>query len=160
MNALRKLCLIFIMIGRWSKSPGRGISDKFKDKAKPSNLMERGSFPSRYSELALAAFVVSLVTFIAHFVFFPFFGLYEDDYLLTLPTMSWSWHDFTNSLVNSWSHPVFARPLNFFLRGIIFFFTIHGGHLAAGYLLSWILVSVNGILYSPWSGESCLAPQL
>lgn len=93
-----------------------------------------------------AVVTIMLVTFIAHFVFFPFFGIYDDDYILTLPTMGWSWHDFANALSGAWIHPVFARPLNFFLRGIIFFFTVHNGHLAAGFLLSWLLVSANAIL--------------
>jgi hypothetical protein len=93
-----------------------------------------------------AIVTIGLLTFIAHFVFFPLFGLYEDDYILTLPTMGWSWHDFTRALSDAWIHPSMARPLNYFLRGIFFFFTIHRGHLAPGFLLSWGLVSANGIL--------------
>jgi hypothetical protein len=98
------------------------------------------------TEIGKAVATVMLVAFAAHFVFFPSFGIYEDDYILTLPTMSWSWHDFTSALAAAWTHPVFGRPLNFFLRGIIFFFTVHGGNLARGFLVSWILVSANGIL--------------
>src|SRR5258708_7246894 len=87
-----------------------------------------------------------LVTFVAHFVFFPLFGIYDDDYILTLPTMGWSSHDVTRALANAWIHPTMARPLNHFLRGFFFFFTVHNGHLAQGFLLSWVLVSANGIL--------------
>jgi hypothetical protein len=89
---------------------------------------------------------ICLVAFIAHFLFFPLFGLYSDDYILTLPTMAWSWRDFTSALSDAWIHPSMARPLNFFLRGIFFYFTIHHGHLAPGFLLSWGFVSTNGIL--------------
>jgi hypothetical protein len=95
---------------------------------------------------AEATFAIATITFLGHFVFFPLFGLYEDDYILTLPTMSWSWHDFLRALSDAWMHPVFARPLNFFLRGIIFFFTVRHGHLAAGFLVSWALVAGNGVL--------------
>src|SRR3982074_3083775 len=95
------------------------------------------------SELVVAASGISIIAFLAHFVFFPLFGLYEDDYILTLPTMSWSWHDLTHWLSDAWIHPIVARPLNEFLRWIICYFTVHGGHLAAGFLLSWVLVSAN-----------------
>jgi hypothetical protein len=98
------------------------------------------------SELVVAASGISIIAFLAHFVFFPLFGLYEDDYILTLPTMSWSWHDLTHWLSDAWIHPIVARPLNEFLRWIICYFTVHGGHLAAGFLLSWVLVSANAIL--------------
>lgn len=97
-------------------------------------------------ELAKAVVAIMLVAFVAHFVFFPLFGIYDDDYILTLPTMSWSWHDFASALVRAWTNPVFARPLNFFLRGIIFFFTVRHGHLATGFLVSWVLVSANAVL--------------
>jgi hypothetical protein len=101
---------------------------------------------AKKSGLPEAVFAMATISFLAHFVFFPLFGLYEDDYILTLPTMSWSWHDFVSALAAAWTQPVFARPLNFFLRGIIFYFTVHRGHLAAGFLLSWALVAGNGIL--------------
>jgi hypothetical protein len=99
----------------------------------------------RFAEIAKVIFVIMSVTFLAHFVFFPLFGIYEDDYILTLPTMHYSWHDFREALVDAWVNPVMARPLNHFLRQIFCFFTVRNGHLGAGYLLSWILVSVNGI---------------
>jgi hypothetical protein len=93
-----------------------------------------------------ATFAIAAIAFLAHFVLFPLFGLYEDDYILTLPTMSWSWHDFVSALSDAWTQPGFARPLNFFLRRIIFFFTVRHGHLAGGFLLSWALVAGNGTL--------------
>jgi hypothetical protein len=100
-------------------------------------------------EIGKAVFVIFLVTFAAHFVFFPLFGLYEDDYLYTLPTMNFSWHDFRQTLLYDWLYPVQARPLNHFLRHIFFFFTVRHGHLGPGFLLSWVLVSANGVtLYS------------
>jgi hypothetical protein len=105
-----------------------------------------GKASRRLPEIATAVFVVMLVTFLAHFVFYPFFGLYEDDYILTLPTMDLSWHDFDWWLVNSWLHPLMGRPLNHFLRYIFCFFTVRHGHLGAGFLLSWVLVSANGAL--------------
>src|ERR1700747_362922 len=99
----------------------------------------------RFSEIAKVIFVIMSVTFLAHFVFFPLFGIYEDDYILTLPTMNYSWHDLREELVDAWVHPVMARPLNHFLRQFFCFFTVRNGHLGTGFLLSWILVSANGI---------------
>jgi hypothetical protein len=100
---------------------------------------------SRFTEIAKVIFVIMLVTLLAHFVFFPLFGIYEDDYVLTLPTMNYSWHEFRAELVDAWVHPLMARPLNHFLRQLFCFFTVRNGHLGAGFLLSWILVSANGI---------------
>jgi hypothetical protein len=93
-----------------------------------------------------AIVTIMLVTFVAHFVFFPLFGIYSDDYILTLPTMGRSWHDFIEALRNAWIYPNMARPLNHFLRAFIFFFTVRNGHVAPGFLLSWVLVSGNAIL--------------
>jgi hypothetical protein len=105
----------------------------------------RWSFLSKI-ETAKAIVTILLVTFVAHFVFFPLFGLYEDDYILTLPKMDWSWRDFVQSLSDAWVRPTMARPLNHFLRGVFFFFTVHHGHLSGGFLLSFLLVALNGVL--------------
>jgi hypothetical protein len=103
----------------------------------------------RLKDIAKAVFAIMALAFIAHFIFFPLFGLYEDDYIYTLPPMNFSWAEFSRSLVDAWRDPVQARPLNHFLRQIFFFFTVRHGHLAAGFLLNWVLVSANGvILYS------------
>lgn len=99
----------------------------------------------RFSEIGKAVFIILVVTFAAHFIFFPLFGIYEDDYIYTLPTMNFSWQEFKGSLLDAWLNPVQARPLNHFLRHIFFFFTVRHGQLGAGFLLSWLLVSANGI---------------
>ncbi|MGA8481026.1 MAG: hypothetical protein WB696_23930, partial [Chthoniobacterales bacterium] len=54
------------------------------------NRQIAGLLSSSRSGTVGAIVTIMLVTFVAHFVFFPLFGLYEDDYILTLPTMDWS----------------------------------------------------------------------
>jgi len=100
----------------------------------------------RLPEIAKAVFVVLSVTFVAHFVFYPLFGLYEDDYIITLDKMNLSWSGLHGEMLDAWVNPLAGRPLNHFLRCIFCFFTVRSGHLQAGFLLSWILVSANGAL--------------
>jgi hypothetical protein len=81
---------------------------------------------------AVAFVVILLVTFFAHFVLFPQFGIYEDDYILTLPVMKSSIAELPGHLWETLTHPTFGRPINFFFRWLIFFFTVKDGHLQAG----------------------------
>jgi hypothetical protein len=95
----------------------------------------------------IAFLVLSLITFFAHFVLFPSFGIYEDDYILTLPGMKCSAAELPGQLWAALIHPTFGRPVNFFFRWLIYFFTIRNGHLQAGFLFSLLLISVNGYLF-------------
>jgi hypothetical protein len=90
---------------------------------------------------------IVLVAFCAHFVLFPQFGLYEDDYILTLPVMKWSAAELPVHLWAALAQPTFGRPINFFFRWLIFFFTVRDGNLQPGYLFSLFLVCLNGYLF-------------
>jgi hypothetical protein len=45
------------------------------------------------------------------------------------------------------TQPTFGRPINFFFRQLIFFFTVRDGHLQSGFLFSLLLIAVNGYLF-------------
>jgi hypothetical protein len=106
-------------------------------------LMRR--FPFASGAIAFPALL--LITFFAHFILFPLFGIYEDDYILTLPGMKCSAAELPGHLWAALIHPTFGRPINFFFRWLIYFFTIGNGHLEAGFLFSLLLISVNAYLF-------------
>ena len=101
-------------------------------------------FPKPSSSIAFMA--MFLITFFAHFVLFPQFGIYEDDYILTLPVMKWSAAELPQHLWAALTHPTFGRPVNYLFRFLIFFVTVRDGHLQAGFLLSLLMLSANGYL--------------
>lgn len=89
---------------------------------------------------------IGAVCFIAHFLLLSQFGLYEDDYLYTLPSFGWGFHDWWAHAWDAIIHPVQARPLNHFVRSTFFALTLHGNTLEGAYLLSWALITTNALL--------------
>jgi hypothetical protein len=99
------------------------------------------------SSSAIAFLAILLIAFFAHFILFPQFGIYEDDYILTLPLTNISAAGLPGYLWSALTHPTFGRPINFFFRGLIFFATIRDGHLQPGFLFSLLLICANGYLF-------------
>jgi hypothetical protein len=104
------------------------------------------TFKFEVGENALAFALILLTALFAHFVLLSRFGIYEDDYILTLPVMKWSPSEWVGQLWDSLVHPLNARPINHFVRRLIFFLTIKDGHIQTGYLLSLFWVSLNGFM--------------
>ena len=111
----------------------------------PSSRPVTRYFP--FASGLVALLTMLLITFFAHFVLFPQFGIYEDDYILTLPVMKWSAAELPAHLWTTLTQPTFGRPINFFFRQLIFFFTVRDGHLQSGFLFSLLLIAVNGYLF-------------
>lgn len=86
------------------------------------------------------------VTFVAHFLLLSQFGLYEDDYFYTLPSLGNRSDAWWPQVVDALLHPIQGRPLNHAVRRTLFHFVLGGGGLQAGYLLSWVFVSLNAFL--------------
>lgn len=97
-------------------------------------------------ENALAFAFILLTALFAHFILLSRFGIYEDDYILTLPAMKWSSGEWAAQLWDALAHPINARPINHFVRRFIFFLTTKDGRLQTGYLVSLLWLSVNGFL--------------
>jgi hypothetical protein len=91
------------------------------------------------------AFIL-LIALFAHFILLSRFGIYEDDYSLTLPAMKWSGGEWAAQLWDALAHPVNARPINHFVRRFLFFLTTKDGNLQTAYLVSLLWVSANGFL--------------
>jgi hypothetical protein len=101
---------------------------------------------SELGESALVFAFILLTALFAHFILFSRFGIYEDDYLLTLPAMKWSSPEWTTQLWNALVYPVDARPINHFVRRFLFFLTTKNGNIQTGYLVSLLWLSGNGFL--------------
>jgi hypothetical protein len=99
-----------------------------------------------FRESALVFALILLITLFAHFILLSRFGIYEDDYILTLPAMKWSGGEWATQLWSALVHPVNARPINHFVRRFLFFLTTKDGNIQTGYLVSLLWVSGNGFL--------------
>jgi len=55
--------------------------------------------------------LVCLVAFIAHFIFLPDFGLYEDDLIYVLPTLPWHFSDWIQYLLTTVPTCPQGRPI-------------------------------------------------
>jgi len=86
------------------------------------------------------------VVFISHFLLCSKFGIYEDDYILVLPTFIWSWFDWLRAITSDLLSPPQGRPLYYCVQHTLSFLTTHGGNTVGGYLVSFLIVTINGFL--------------
>jgi uncharacterized membrane protein len=90
--------------------------------------------------------IISLTTFVAHYLFFRDFGLYEDDYFYIPKAMSISFSDLLTGIGESFLHWSQGRPL-IFLPSIFTFLGIQSGGLSALYFMGFLILSANSILF-------------
>ena len=90
---------------------------------------------------------------IAHFLLFPQFGLYEDDYIYTLPAFNLGGHEWATGVRDAILHPIQARPLNHAVRRTLFALTLQGNSLDLSYLASWALITTNAFLLYRFLGR-------
>jgi hypothetical protein len=97
------------------------------------------------STLILPVVVILLANFIANFLFFEGFGFYEDDYLMTIPAISWGWSDYFAQLQNAVLTWPQGRPLFWVLMHTYAFALGLVGSLPAYHLFTFGLTSLAGI---------------
>jgi hypothetical protein len=95
---------------------------------------------------SVACLVVCIVVFIAHFIFLPDFGLYEDDLIYVLPTLKWHFSDWIYYLVTTVPTCPQGRPIFYALQPTLTFFLFKAGGLQLCHLFSGFIVAINGIL--------------
>ena len=103
---------------------------------------------------------IAAVVFISHFLLCPKFGMYEDDYIYVLPTFHWTAADWIHQIMYDLINPSQGRPLYYVVQNTLSFLTTRGGNLVEGYLLSFVIVTINGFLmfrllrrvFSPMAG--------
>lgn len=90
--------------------------------------------------------IIATVVFISHFLLCSKFGIYEDDYILVLPTFIWSSFDWQSAITSDLLNPPQGRPLYYCVQHTLSFLTTHGGNTVGGYLVSFVIVTINGFL--------------
>lgn len=95
---------------------------------------------------SLACLFVCIVVFIAHFIFLPDFGLYEDDLIYVLPTLPWHFSDWIQYLVATVPACPQGRPIFYALQPTLTFLLFKVGGLQLCHLFSGFIVAINGIL--------------
>ncbi|HEY0790895.1 MAG TPA: hypothetical protein VGD78_07505 [Chthoniobacterales bacterium] len=89
---------------------------------------------------------MSGIVFLAHFLFFARFGLYEDDLIYVLPSLQWTWHDYCFSTQNLISHFVQGRPLYYLFQYAFAYGGWRTGGLEAIHGISYALVCLEALL--------------
>jgi hypothetical protein len=108
-----------------------------------------GSSPPKSESMPATAGVFLMMTaviFISHFLLCTKFGIYEDDYIYVLPTFNWSSIDWLHAIINDVLSPSQGRPLYYVLQDTLSFFTTHGGNPVGGYVVSFVIVTINSFL--------------
>jgi hypothetical protein len=105
-----------------------------------------GSIRTRVQPSIEVFFLLLLTCWVAHFVFFERFRIYEDDYIHSLPQMTWSSHDLGPALTRVILNPPESRPLGFLICDLEFFLLMRGGSVQIGYLFGMVLITVNSFL--------------
>jgi hypothetical protein len=83
-------------------------------------------------------------TFIAHFVFFPWFGFYEDDYGVITPALDRDLMGLPELIAEGLED---GRPLSLFLPQLFSFIGINLGGLWLVYVIALLIVSLNAFLF-------------
>jgi hypothetical protein len=112
------------------------------DRTQPADSQSVGPGVRLWGEPGL----VCLVAFIAHFIFLPDFGLYEDDLIYVLPTLPWHFSDWIQYLVTTVPTCPQGRPIYYALQPTLTFFLFKLGGLELCHLFSGFIVAMNGVL--------------
>jgi hypothetical protein len=113
----------------------------------PGNLCDESAkvfYP--WSGSALACVVVCLAVLIAHFLFLPDFGLYEDDLIYVLPTLPWRFSDWIHYLITTVPSFPQGRPIYYGLQPTLTFLLFKLGGLELCHLFSGVIIAFNGVL--------------
>jgi hypothetical protein len=103
-------------------------------------------FPGPGVRLWAEPSLVCLVAFIAHFIFLPDFGLYEDDLIYVLPTLPWHFSDWIQYLVTTVPTCPQGRPIYYALQMTLTFLLYKIGGLELCHLFSGFIVAINAVL--------------
>ncbi len=103
------------------------------------------AFPGRFRGGEALALIAG-TAFVAHFLCFSFFGLYEDDFVYTLPWSKLSFHGWLDQLIAAFTQFPQGRPIYYTLQPGLAALFAHQGNLGPAYLFSSSVVGLNGYL--------------
>jgi hypothetical protein len=107
----------------------------------PSGI-KKGMLNQQNNLVCLA--LIFFINFLANFLLFKDFGFYEDDYLMTIPPMTWSFIQYKNHIIDTLMNWPQGRPIFWFLQHTISFTIAKIGSVSAYHLFSYVLTSAAG----------------
>jgi hypothetical protein len=89
---------------------------------------------------------LALTIWVAHFFYFRYFGLYEDDYAYISEPLGWHLSDLLDyaKVFVDWPQ---GRPIGFFLPHLLSFIGAQLGGLHAIYIIGFVIVTLNAFLF-------------
>lgn len=109
------------------------------------NDFSRHAMPLNDKNVLLTLVFLSLTIWVAHFLHFLDFGLYEDDYAVISGV--WRMPDFLNAMktaITGWSD---GRPLGYLILAVCSIAGEHAGGLYLIYLMGYLIITVNAFLF-------------
>jgi len=97
-------------------------------------------------DLVFSFLVLGLVLWVAHYLNFRSFGLYEDDYTFISKPFGWNWSDMLDQLkvFRTWPQ---GRPIGFFLPQLLAFLGSKVGNLSTLYIFGFSIQLINACLF-------------
>jgi len=90
--------------------------------------------------------LLSLIIWLAHFLFAHEFGLYEDDYYFISPPFGWDLNKLSIEILNNFETWPQGRPIGFSLPILFSFIGYNLGGLYGIYLIAFLILSLNACL--------------
>jgi hypothetical protein len=98
-----------------------------------------------FRELFAVTAFLGLVNLFTNYLLSPFFGVYEDDYMLFLPSQTWHAHDFIGYLQWCFTDPPQGRPTGWAINALLGYLT-RGHSLEPAYVIGWVILTLNAVL--------------
>ena len=104
-----------------------------------------GKAMSVLREIPAVAVVLGVINFFANYLLSPFFGVYEDDYVLFLPSQTWGHHQLAHYLQWCFAEAPQGRPIGWVLNALLGYATRQHS-LEAAYAVGWLILTLNAVL--------------
>lgn len=98
------------------------------------------------NSLAETILVLAMLLFFGNFLFAQLFGIYDDDFIFTLPAFSWTWPEARTHIENAFRYWPQGRPVGFGLTHLISYVSAQASSLSLGYLIGFAIILLNAVL--------------
>jgi hypothetical protein len=102
--------------------------------------------PTRTTNFAQTVLVLAALLFAGNFLYARLFGIYDDDFIFTLPAFSWTWPEARAHIGNAFCYWPQGRPVGFGLTHLVSYVSAQASSLGLGYLIGFAIILLNAVL--------------
>lgn len=111
-----------------------------------NNINEKFNHMSQEKRYLLALIFLTLTAFIAHFLYFQSFGIYEDDFFFIGKGMSSNYSELMLYISDCFTKWPQGRPISFSLPALLSYLSLSMGGLSTIYLFGFFITALNAFL--------------